>query len=48
MSRMDRVTLMRRHGTGLFFIVAAYFLVSVARGIRADFAPRSGEGSASH
>jgi Family of unknown function (DUF5690) len=39
MSRDDRASLVRRHGIGLFAIVAAYFLVSIARGIRADFAP---------
>ncbi len=39
MSRVDRSRLVRRHGTGLFLIVSAYFLVTIARSIRADFAP---------
>ncbi len=42
MSRADRAGLVRRHGPGLFLIVTAYFLVTIARSIRADFAPRSG------
>ncbi len=42
MSRADRAALLRRHGAGLFPIVSAYFLVTIARSIRADFAPRSG------
>ena len=39
MSRADRAGLVRRHGPGLFLIVTAYFLVTIARSIRADFAP---------
>ena len=39
MSREDRSALLRRHGPGLILIVAAFFLVTVARSIRADFAP---------
>lgn len=39
MSREDRSALLRRHGPGLFLIVAAFFLVTIARSIRADFAP---------
>ena len=39
MTRPDRSRLVRRHGAGLFLIVLAYFLVTVARSIRADFAP---------
>jgi hypothetical protein len=39
MSRADRLAAMRRHGLGLALIVAAYFLVTIARSLRADFAP---------
>ena len=38
MSAADRAAVISRHGLGLFFIVGAYFLVSIVRGIRADFA----------
>jgi Family of unknown function (DUF5690) len=39
MDRRDRAALVRRHGFGLMMLVAAYFLVTIARSIRADFAP---------
>ena len=39
MSRADRAAMLRRHSGGILAIVAAYLLVTVARGIRADFAP---------
>lgn len=39
MSRHDRVRLLRRHGFGILAIVTAYLLISIARGVRADFAP---------
>lgn len=39
MGRRDRVALVRRHGLGLTLIVAVYFLVTIARSLRADFAP---------
>ncbi len=39
MDRTDRAEMLLRHGGGILAIVAAYLLVSVARGIRADFAP---------
>jgi hypothetical protein len=39
MTRADRGDMVRRYGPGLFLIVAAYFLVTIARSIRADFAP---------
>ena len=39
MSRADRLSMLRRHGAGLISIVAAYFLVTIARSLRADFAP---------
>lgn len=39
MSRADRLAMLRRHGFGLKSIVAAYFLVTIARSLRADFAP---------
>ena len=39
MNRADRARLVRRHGVGLFLLVAVYFLVTVARSMRADFAP---------
>ncbi|MDR3621396.1 MAG: DUF5690 family protein [Paludisphaera borealis] len=35
----DRAALVRRHGFGLLMLVAAYFLVTIARSLRADFAP---------
>jgi Family of unknown function (DUF5690) len=38
MSPSDRAAFVSRHGLGLFLIVGAYFLVSIARGMRADFA----------
>jgi hypothetical protein len=39
MSRRDRIALLRRHGAGVFLIVLAFLLVTIARSIRADFAP---------
>jgi len=39
MDRHDRSALVRRHGFGLAMIVAAYVLVTIVRGLRADFAP---------
>lgn len=39
MDRADRVGMLRRHGFGIMTIVAAFLLISVARGVRADFAP---------
>jgi hypothetical protein len=39
MSRDDRLAALRRHGLGLAAVVAAYFLVTIARSLRADFAP---------
>jgi hypothetical protein len=39
MDRADRAGMLRRHGFGIMAIVAAYLLVSIARGVRADFAP---------
>jgi hypothetical protein len=39
MSRLDRVAMLRRHGAGVFLIVLAFLLVTIARSIRADFAP---------
>jgi hypothetical protein len=39
MARADRLAMLRRHGLGLVLIVAAYFLVTIARSLRADFAP---------
>ncbi len=39
MGRAERSALVRRYGWGLFLIVSAYFLVTIARSIRADFAP---------
>ena len=39
MGPADRATVLRRHGMGLFLIVAAFFMVTIARSIRADFAP---------
>ena len=39
MTSSDRSGMIRRYGWGLFLIVAAYFLVTIARSIRADFAP---------
>jgi hypothetical protein len=39
MSRADRLSMLRRHGAGLLSIVLAYFLVTIARSLRADFAP---------
>lgn len=40
MDQADRAQMLRRHGFGIMAIVAAYLLVSIARGIRADFAPQ--------
>lgn len=39
MGRADRAAMLRRHGFGILAIVAAYLLITIARGIRADFAP---------
>ncbi|WP_435009463.1 DUF5690 family protein [Tundrisphaera lichenicola] len=39
MSREDQFSLVRRYGVGLFLLVLVYFLVTIARSIRADFAP---------
>jgi Family of unknown function (DUF5690) len=39
MDRADRAAMLRRHFVGIMAIVAAYLLVSIARGVRADFAP---------
>jgi hypothetical protein len=39
MDRADRAGMLRRHGFGIMAIVAAYLLISIARGVRADFAP---------
>jgi hypothetical protein len=39
MNRADRAGMLRRHGPGIIAIVLAYLLISIARGIRADFAP---------
>ena len=39
MDRADRAGMLGRHGFGIMAIVAAYLLVSIARGVRADFAP---------
>jgi hypothetical protein len=39
MDQADRLAVLRRHGLGLMAIVAAYFLVTIARSLRADFAP---------
>jgi hypothetical protein len=40
MDRGDRAAMVRCHGFGLAMIVAAYVLVTLARGLRADFAPK--------
>ena len=39
MDRADRAAMLRRHSAGIMAIVSAYLLVTVARGMRADFAP---------
>jgi hypothetical protein len=39
MGRADRAAMLRRHLAGIVAIVSAYLLVTIARGIRADFAP---------
>jgi hypothetical protein len=39
LDRRDRAALLRRYGPGLFPIVSAYLLITIARSIRADFAP---------
>lgn len=39
LDRSARRALVRHHGLGLLLIVTAYFLVTIARSIRADFAP---------
>ena len=39
MTAAERIAIVRRFGMGLFLIVTAYLLVTIARSIRADFAP---------
>jgi hypothetical protein len=39
MDRRDRARMLRRGGLGLSLLIAAYFLVTIARSIRADFMP---------
>ncbi|AGA24833.1 DUF5690 family protein [Singulisphaera acidiphila] len=39
MGRAERAAMLRRHFVGIMAIVAAYLLVTIARGMRADFAP---------
>ncbi len=39
MTGRDRMTMFRRQGVGLLFVVLAYVLITVLRSIRADFAP---------
>jgi hypothetical protein len=39
MDRRDRALLVRRGGLGLSLLIVAYFLVTIARSIRADFMP---------
>jgi hypothetical protein len=39
MTREDRAALLRKNGWGLALIVFAYFLITIARSMRADFAP---------
>ncbi len=39
MTRADRAAMLRRHLGGIVAIVSAYLLVTIARGMRADFAP---------
>jgi hypothetical protein len=39
MDRQDRTDLLRRYRTGLAAVMAAFVLVTIARSIRADFAP---------
>ncbi|HVY70939.1 MAG TPA: DUF5690 family protein [Verrucomicrobiae bacterium] len=39
MSKADRMGLLRRHGMGLALITSGYLLITVLRGVRADFAP---------
>jgi hypothetical protein len=39
MSSRDRIAMLRRHGAGVFLIVLAFLMVTIARSIRADFAP---------
>jgi hypothetical protein len=39
LDRHDRAAMLHRYGPGLFLIVSAYLLVTIARSIRADFAP---------
>ena len=39
MDKADRAAMFRRHFGGIAAIVAAYLLVTIARGLRADFAP---------
>jgi hypothetical protein len=39
MNRTDRRAMLRQQGLGLIWIVTAFFLVTIARSLRADFAP---------
>ncbi len=39
MDRADRVGMFQRHGFGIAMIITAYMLVTIARSVRADFAP---------
>ena len=39
MDRRDRSAMVRRYGAGLLAIVGIYLVVTIARGVRADFAP---------
>lgn len=44
LGRDERAALLRRYAGGLALIVSAYFLVTIARSIRADFAPEIWKG----
>ncbi len=39
MNRLERLAMLRRYGFGLSMLVLAYLLVTIARSLRADFAP---------
>lgn len=39
MHRSERAAMLRRYGLGLFSLVAMYLLITIARSMRADFAP---------
>ncbi len=39
MDRHERAALVRRYATGLFAMIGVYLLITIARSIRADFAP---------